>query len=83
MSSLSAVLPHLERRFDSQRLVFWHDADGEYAGELDALGLSGVTTVRVENNEYTEALLCLRALATGYSILSWPTESSLLTEPRL
>ena len=52
MSSLSAVLPHLERRFESQRLVFWHDADGEYAAELDALHLSGVTTVRVENNEY-------------------------------
>lgn len=52
MSSLSAVLPHLEQRFDSQRLVFWHDADGEYAAELDALDLSGVTTVRVENNEY-------------------------------
>lgn len=52
MSSLSAVLPHLEQRFESQRLVFWHDADGEYAAELDALHLSGVTTVRVENNEY-------------------------------
>ena len=52
MSSLSAVLPHLERRFESQRLVFWHDPDGEYAAELDALDLSGVTTLRVENNEY-------------------------------
>lgn len=52
MSSLSAVLPHLKQRFDSQRLVFWHDADGEYAAELDALDLNGVTTVRVENNEY-------------------------------
>ena len=52
MSSLNAVLPHLEQRFDSQRLVFWHDADGEYAAELDALDLRGVTTVRVENNEY-------------------------------
>lgn len=52
MSSLSAVLPHLEQRFESQRLVFWHDADGEYAADLDALDLLGVTTVRVENNEY-------------------------------
>ena len=52
MSSLSAVLPHLKQRFDSQRLVFWHDADGEYAAEIDALDLSGVTAVRVENNEY-------------------------------
>ena len=52
MSSLSAVLPHLEQRFESQRLVFWHDADGEYAAELDALDLGEVTTLRVENNEY-------------------------------
>ena len=52
MSLLSAVLPHLEQRFQSQRLVFWHDADGEYAAELDALDLAAVTTLRVENNEY-------------------------------
>lgn len=52
MSSLSSVLPHLEQRFETQRLVFWHDADGEYAAEIDGLDLSGVTTVRVENNEY-------------------------------
>lgn len=52
MSSLSAVLPHLEQRFQSQRLVFWHDAEGEYASDLDALNLTGVTTLRVENNEY-------------------------------
>ena len=52
MSSLSAVLPHLEQRFESQRLVFWHDAEGEYASDLDALNLAGITTLRVENNEY-------------------------------
>ncbi|WP_444962853.1 BREX-1 system phosphatase PglZ type A [Nocardiopsis sp. M1B1] len=52
MSSLSAVLPHLEQRFESQRLVFWHDTDCEYASDLDALDLAGVTTLRVENNEY-------------------------------
>lgn len=52
MSSLSAVLPHLKGRFESQRLVFWHDTDGEYASELDALDLAGVTTLRVKNNEY-------------------------------
>lgn len=52
MSSLSAVLPHLEQKFASERLVFWHDADGEYAAEIDSLALDGVTIVRVENNEY-------------------------------
>ncbi|MFV0457427.1 MAG: BREX-1 system phosphatase PglZ type A [Actinomycetales bacterium] len=52
MSSLSAVLPHLEQRFESQRLVFWHDTEGEYAAELDAFDLDEVTTLRIENNEY-------------------------------
>lgn len=52
MSSLSAVLPHLEQRFESQRLVFWHDTEGEYAAELDTLDLGEVTMLRVENNEY-------------------------------
>lgn len=34
MSPLTAVLPHLEQRFESQRLVFWHDAEGEYGAEV-------------------------------------------------
>jgi uncharacterized protein (TIGR02687 family) len=52
MSDASTVRPHLERRFDSHRVVFWHDPEGEYAGDLDGLDLPGVTTVRVANNEY-------------------------------
>ncbi|MBB1515749.1 BREX-1 system phosphatase PglZ type A [Tessaracoccus sp. MC1679] len=65
MSSLSAVLPHLEQRFESQRLVFWHDADGEYASELDALDIAGVTTLRVENNEYAVKNRVLHDEPTG------------------
>ncbi|WOC59198.1 BREX-1 system phosphatase PglZ type A [Paenarthrobacter sp. AT5] len=52
MSETSAVRPHLERRFETQRVVFWHDPEGEYAADLDTLGLEGVQTVRVINNEY-------------------------------
>ena len=52
MSEASSVKEHLARRFDTQRLVFWHDPDGEYTSGLDALGLDGVETVRVENDEY-------------------------------
>src|SRR5260370_39241716 len=52
MSETSAVRPHRERRFETHRVVFWHDPDGEYAAELDTLGLQGVETVRVVNNEY-------------------------------
>lgn len=52
MSEASAVREHLARRFDTQRVVFWHDPEGEYASELDGLGLEGIETVRVENDEY-------------------------------
>ena len=61
MSSLSAVLPRLQQKFESQRLVFWHDADGEYAADLDALDIRDVTTIRVENNEYAVKNRVLRA----------------------
>src|SRR4051812_34843103 len=52
MSDAAAVRPNLERRFDTQRVVFWHDPEGQYADGLDALDLPGVTTLRVANNEY-------------------------------
>lgn len=52
MSSLAAVTPHLEQRFETQRLVFWHDTDGEYESELGTLQLTGVTVLQVANNEY-------------------------------
>ena len=50
--SVAAVRPHLERRFETQRVVFWHDPDGEYAADLDTLGLEDVQTLRVNNDEY-------------------------------
>ena len=52
MSETSAVRPHLERRFERHRVVFWHDPEGEYAADFDTLGLEGVETVRVANDEY-------------------------------
>ena len=52
MSETSGVRPHLSRRFETQRVVFWHDPEGEYADDLDALDLEEVETVRVANNEY-------------------------------
>lgn len=52
MSETSAVRPHLERRFETQRVVFWHDPESEYAADFDALVLDGVQTVRVTNNEF-------------------------------
>ncbi|MDP3983550.1 MAG: BREX-1 system phosphatase PglZ type A, partial [Acidimicrobiia bacterium] len=52
MSELSAVRPHLLRRLDDRRVVFWHDPQGQYHTELDSLDLPGVTTLRVANNEF-------------------------------
>jgi uncharacterized protein (TIGR02687 family) len=52
MSSVSAVRPHLERRFEIQRIVFWHDTDGQYNDDLDSLSLADVQTIRVANDEY-------------------------------
>lgn len=65
MSSVSALLPYVEERFQSQRLVFWHDAESEYAAELDALDLGDVTTLRVENNEYAVKNRVLHDEPTG------------------
>jgi len=52
MTETSAVRPHLQRLFETQRVVFWHDPEGEYAADLDSLGLEGVQTIRVTDNEY-------------------------------
>jgi uncharacterized protein (TIGR02687 family) len=52
MSETSAVSAHLERRFETHRVVFWHDPEGEYAADLETLGLEGVEAVRVTNDEY-------------------------------
>ncbi|GGN18417.1 uncharacterized protein (TIGR02687 family) [Actinoplanes campanulatus] len=61
MSEPATIRAHLRRRFETNRLVFWHDPDGEYAGELDSLDLGDVRIVRVENNEYGLKHRMLRA----------------------
>lgn len=52
MSSLTAVLPHLEREFANQRLVFWNDPEGEYTEDVRDMILDGVTVLLIDNNEY-------------------------------
>ncbi|MCW4354168.1 BREX-1 system phosphatase PglZ type A [Hoyosella sp. YIM 151337] len=52
MSQVATVRPHLERRFDTFRVVFWHDPEGQYAADLDSLDLPGVEIIRVSNDEY-------------------------------
>ena len=52
MSEVATVRPHLERRFEKFRVVFWHDAEGQYATGLDRLDLPDVETICIANNEY-------------------------------
>jgi len=52
MTSIGAVLPHLERRFESQRIVFWHDTDSQHTDELEGLHIPDVRVIRITNNEY-------------------------------
>lgn len=46
------ITQRLEDLFALQRVVFWHDADHEYAGEVAALDLPEVTVLIVDNNEF-------------------------------
>ena len=52
MSDTSTVRSHLENRYSTNRVVFWHDLSGEYATELDSLELVGVEILHVDNDEY-------------------------------
>lgn len=52
MADLTSIKDTLHNRFASKRIVFWHDPAGEYADEIDALDLSGVNVIRVEDNEF-------------------------------
>lgn len=52
MSDAISVRPHLLRWFDSRRVVFWHDPEGQYTADLDSLDLPGVQTIRVANDEF-------------------------------
>src|SRR5450755_862904 len=52
MSETATVRPHLLRWFDSRRVVFWHDPDGQYAADLDGLDLPGIQMIRVANDEF-------------------------------
>jgi len=52
MSDAAAARPHLLRWFDSRRVVFWHDPEGQYATEVDGLDLPGIHTICVANDEF-------------------------------
>lgn len=65
MSNVAALRPHLERSFESHRIVFWHDPEGEYGADLDSLDLAGVQTIQVANDEYAIKHRLLQEEPTG------------------
>lgn len=52
MSDITIVQPYLERLFNHQRIVIWHDVVAEYKDELGVLDIPNVEVVSIENNEY-------------------------------
>ncbi len=51
-NDFASLYPHLEKRFDSQRVVFWHDSEAEYEGNLQDFALGDVELIAVHNDEY-------------------------------
>jgi len=57
---VATIEEHLAERFAENRLVFWHDADGGYAAEVEGYAPSDVQVLRVENNEFALKYQMLR-----------------------
>ncbi|MGY0497655.1 BREX-1 system phosphatase PglZ type A [Nocardia sp. FBN12] len=65
MSRSPAIADHLVARFESRRIVVWHDVDGDYAADLDAHAPNGVTVLRVADDEFAIKHRVLRAEPTA------------------
>ena len=46
------ITASLKRLFDEHRIVFWYDAAGDMRGEYDAVELTDVTKVVINNNQF-------------------------------
>ncbi len=60
MSTTPTIADHLADRFDSRRIVVWHDPDGGYAAEIDTLVPGDVTVLRVADDEFAIKYRVLR-----------------------
>lgn len=62
----AAPLPEFHKR----RIVFWHDEDGEFAEEVDNLGLSDVNVIKLtgRNNFAVKKLLAADDLTSDYLV---------------
>ncbi|OZF48314.1 TIGR02687 family protein [Rhodococcus sp. 14-2470-1b] len=61
MSKTPTVADHIAARFESKRIVVWHDPDGGYATDLDTLAPDDVTVLRVADDEFAIKHRVLRA----------------------
>ncbi|QHD86037.1 BREX-1 system phosphatase PglZ type A [Gordonia sp. JH63] len=61
MSKTHTVADHIVTRFESKRIVIWHDLDGGYITELESLAPNDVTVLRVADNEFAIKHRVLRA----------------------
>lgn len=52
MSKAPSIADHLSTRFESTRIVVWHDPAGGYADELDVHAPSNTRVLRVADNEF-------------------------------
>ncbi len=65
MSKTPTIADHLADRFDSKRIVVWHDPDGGYAAGLDVLAPSDVTVLRIVDDEFAVKHRVLRKEPTA------------------
>jgi uncharacterized protein (TIGR02687 family) len=69
MSKMPTISSHLADRFSGQRIVVWHDPDGDYAADLHSHLPSDVTVLRIEDNEFAVKHRVLREDTTTRFLL--------------
>lgn len=72
MSKAPSIQDHLTARFDQNRLVIWRDPDGSYFDDLDAQVPSGVTVLRIANDEFAIKYRVLREEPSAKFLLYRP-----------
>ncbi len=82
MTDFKQINAALERIFneEGQRIVFWNDPDREFVELLDAVDVSGVSTLRLDQVGSLEAKLTLERLEPSTKFLLYsPTEDQTST----
>ncbi len=72
MSNAISLQAHLSARFESQRIVVWHDPDGSYVDDVDRYAEAGVVVLRVENDEFAIKHRILREEADSKFLIFRP-----------